>query len=99
MHAILFGAVFHDYRDRVRFIYKDFPLVESHPWAMRAAANANCLAAQSNAADWEFVDHAHAHFSQINEEFAAYRQAPGKVEHTADDAVRELAVSRTFDLD
>jgi len=98
MHAILFGAVFRDYRDRVRFIYKDFPLVESHPWAMRAAANANCLAAQNDAAYWEFVDHAHAHLSQINEEFAAYRQAPGKVEHPADEAAREIAARRTLDL-
>lgn len=47
------------YGDRVRFIYKDFPL-DFHPWAMRAAINSQCLAAQSADAYWEFTDYVHA---------------------------------------
>ena len=41
------------YKDRVRFIYKDNPLpAEMHPWAMHAAVDANCLAAQNGDVYW-----------------------------------------------
>jgi protein-disulfide isomerase len=39
---------------------KDFPLTEIHPWAIRAAVNANCLAAQNQDAYWAFSDYVHA---------------------------------------
>ncbi|HET7207157.1 MAG TPA: thioredoxin domain-containing protein [Terriglobales bacterium] len=68
MHQSLFPAVFKEYGDRVLFIYKDFPLVEIHPWAMRAAVNANCLAAQSNDAYWDFADYIHANRSVVDSE-------------------------------
>jgi protein-disulfide isomerase len=60
MHQTLFPQIFKEYGDRVLFIYKDYPLAEIHPWATRAAVNANCLAAQNNDAYWEFVDYLHA---------------------------------------
>ncbi len=44
MHATLFPALLKEYGNKVRFIYKDYPLVEIHPWAMHAAVDANCLA-------------------------------------------------------
>ncbi len=44
MHQTLFPEILKEYGDRVTFIYKDFPLVEIHPWAMHAAVDANCLA-------------------------------------------------------
>lgn len=59
MHATLFPGLLETYRDRVRFIYKDYPLVEIHPWAMHAAVDANCLADQSNDAYWTFADYVH----------------------------------------
>ncbi len=33
MHQTLFPEILKEYGDRVTFIYKDYPLVEIHPWA------------------------------------------------------------------
>ena len=60
MHATLFPSLLKQYGDKVKFIYKDYPLVEIHPWAMHAAVDANCLADQNNDAYWEFADYIHA---------------------------------------
>ena len=46
MHQTLFPQIYKEYGDKVLFIYKDYPLAEIHPWAIHAAINANCLAAQ-----------------------------------------------------
>jgi hypothetical protein len=46
MHQILFPELLKEYGDRVTFVYKDFP-IPSHPWAIHAAVDANCLAAQN----------------------------------------------------
>ena len=59
MHATLFPGLFKEYGDRVLFIYKDYPIEEIHPWAMHAAVDANCLAAQNNDAYWEYADYLH----------------------------------------
>lgn len=53
------------YGDRVKVIYKDYPLFEIHPWAGRAAINSQCLAEQSNEAYWEFTDYVHANPATI----------------------------------
>jgi protein-disulfide isomerase len=60
MHSTLFPGLFKEYGDRVLFIYKDYPLEEIHPWAVRAAVNANCLAAQNGDAYWDYADYLHA---------------------------------------
>jgi protein-disulfide isomerase len=60
MHTTLFNNVFKDYADRVKVIFKDYPLVEIHPWAMHAAVDANCLGEQNNQAYWDFADYVHA---------------------------------------
>jgi protein-disulfide isomerase len=65
MHQTLFPATLERYQDKVRFIYKDNPLVEIHPWALRAAIDANCLAAQNSDAYWQFVDYVHAHGQEV----------------------------------
>jgi protein-disulfide isomerase len=59
MHQQIFPTIFQEYGDRVLFIYKDFPLEEIHPWAIHAAVDANCLAAQKNDPYWEYVDYLH----------------------------------------
>jgi len=59
MHATLFPGLFKEYGDRVLIIYKDFPLEEIHPWAVHAAVDANCLAAQNNDAYWDYADYLH----------------------------------------
>jgi len=60
MHTTLFGNLFKDYSDKVKVIFKDYPLVEIHPWAMHAAVDANCLGEQNNQAYWDFADYVHA---------------------------------------
>jgi protein-disulfide isomerase len=66
MHESLFPDTLNRYKDKVRFVYKDDPLVEIHPWAMHAAVNANCLAAQSADVYWKYVDYLHSHGQEIN---------------------------------
>ena len=68
MHQTLFPATLEHYKDMVRFVYKDDPLVEIHPWAMRAAVDANCLAAQSGEVYWTYVDYLHSHGQEVNGE-------------------------------
>ena len=68
MHQTLFPEILKEYGDRITFIYKDYPLVEIHPWAMRAAVDANCLAAQNDDAYWDFADYIHANQQQVNNE-------------------------------
>src|SRR3984893_10182015 len=70
MHQALFPEILKEYGDRVTFVYKDFPLVEIHPWATHAAVNANCLAAQNNDAYWDFADYIHANQREVNNEKA-----------------------------
>ena len=60
MHSTLFPEIFKEYGDRVLFIYKDYPLEEIHPWSVHAAIDANCLAAQSADAYWDYADYLHA---------------------------------------
>ena len=68
MHQSLFPSTLEHYKDKVRFIYKDDPLVEIHPWAMHASVDANCLAAQSNDVYWTYVDYLHSHGQEITGE-------------------------------
>lgn len=65
MHQQLFPETLEHYKDKVRFIYKDDPLVEIHPWALHAAVNANCIAAQNSNAYWGYVDYLHAHGEEV----------------------------------
>jgi len=67
MHQELFPEIFKEYGDRVTFIYKDFPM-EMHPWAMHAAVDANCLAAQNSDAYWDFADYIHANQHEVSNE-------------------------------
>lgn len=65
MHDLLMQDIAKNYGDRVRIIYKDYPLNEIHPWATHAAVDANCLAAQSPAAYWDFANFAHDNQKEI----------------------------------
>src|SRR6267143_3790313 len=68
MHQTLFPQLLKEYGDRVTFIYKDYPLVEIHPWATHAAVDANCLAAQNSDAYWDFADYVHANQREVSNE-------------------------------
>jgi len=61
MHAQLFPSTLDHYKGLVKFVYKDYPLVEIHPWAMHAAVDSACIAEQNGDAYWRFVDYVHEH--------------------------------------
>lgn len=85
MHAQIFPALLARYKDQVRIVYRDFPLVEIHPWAMRAAIDINCLAAQSSDGYWNVVDYIHAHASEIG----GSEKTVAKANETLDTLTRE----------
>lgn len=68
MHQTLFPEILKEYGDRVTFIYKDDPLTTIHPWALHAAVDANCLAAQNQDAYWDFTDYIHANKHDVDVE-------------------------------
>lgn len=65
MHGTLMNEVAKTYGDKVRIIYKDYPLTSIHPWAMRASINANCLGKLKNDAYWEFANAVHSNLQSI----------------------------------
>src|SRR4051812_8619720 len=66
MHDTLTNDILKTYGDKVRIIYKDYPLVEIHPWAKHAAVDANCLTQQAPTAYWGFADSIHANAGAIS---------------------------------
>lgn len=65
LHSELFPDTLEHYKGLIKIVYHDMPIEELHPWAMRAAVNANCLAAQSGDAYWSYVDYLHLHGEDI----------------------------------
>ncbi|MHB1022552.1 MAG: DsbA family protein [Acidobacteriaceae bacterium] len=65
MHKELFPLTMDRYKGKIRVVYKDYPLVEIHPWAMHAAIDSDCLAAQSSSAYWNLVDYVQEHAGEI----------------------------------
>ena len=68
LHQTLFPGLLKEYGDRVLFIYKDYPLEEIHPWAVHAAVDANCLAAENSDAYWDYADYLHKNQNLISSE-------------------------------
>ena len=66
MHTTLMTEIYPEYKDKIKIVYKDFPLDQIHPWAQHAANDANCLAAQSGPAYWQLADYFHANQRQIS---------------------------------
>ena len=65
MHSTLMQEILPEYGDRIKIVYKDFPL-SMHPWAIHSANNANCLAVENGTAFWEFADYVHANQKAIS---------------------------------
>lgn len=59
MHSTLMTEILPKYGDRVKIVYKDYPL-PMHPWAPHAANDANCLARETPAGYWDLADYLHA---------------------------------------
>jgi protein-disulfide isomerase len=66
MYVTLFNEVMTRYRDQVKIVIKDFPILDAHPWAMRAAVDSQCLAQQDPAAYWVFSDYIHTHQQDVS---------------------------------
>lgn len=95
MHTEMFPALLERYKDQVRVVYRDFPLVEIHPWAMHAAVDSNCLASQSGKAYWSYVDYVHAHGAEINGSGPA--AALDKVKQTLDKLALDEGTKQKLD--
>ena len=50
----------------VRFVFQQFPLVEIHHWAYKAAEFGDCIARQNNDAFWKFMDAAYGSQEDIS---------------------------------
>ncbi len=92
MYSTLFNDVMKTYGDRVRILYKDFPL-PNHPWAVRASLDANCLAEQSSDAYWDFSDYVHLNQREITGE---KRPIPEQLA-VLDKQAAEVAAKRNLD--
>ena len=90
-HDSLFPAITARYGDKVHIVYRDFPL-DQHPWAMHAAVDSNCLAAQSVPAYWNFVDYIHHNAEEIGSDPSAKPDDsnPDAPKHTLDRAYTQL---------
>jgi len=66
MHQTFFPSTVDHYQGLIKFVYKDFPLEEIHPWAVHAAVDANCLASQNGPVYWTYVDYLHSHGDEVN---------------------------------
>lgn len=66
MHQTFFPDTVNHYKGMIKFVYKDFPLEEIHPWAVHAAVDANCLASQNGDIYWTYVDYLHSHGDEVN---------------------------------
>ena len=53
------------FKGLIKIVYKDFP-IEGHPWATRAAVDADCLASLNSSAYWAYVDYVHNHRNEIS---------------------------------
>ena len=85
MHAMLFPEILKEYGDRVTFVYKDYPLVDIHPWAVHAAVDANCLANENSDAYWDFADTIHANKADVDAQ---------KTQEARFEAIDKMAISQ-----
>lgn len=83
MHQLFFPLTQERYKDMVRFVYKDDPLTEIHPWAMHAAINANCLGKQKPESYWGFVDYLHSHGQEVDGEKRDLKNSFATLDHIA----------------
>jgi len=65
MHSTINSSL-KTYGDRIKVVYKDYPLSDIHPWATRAAVNGQCLASLNGDAFWDFADYVHANGGAIS---------------------------------
>lgn len=70
----------------MRIIFQQYPLANSHPWAMKAAEYADCAGRQSGDAGWKFIA-------------AVYENQNSIALAIADDKLKELATESGLDAE
>ena len=95
LHAQLFPAITARYGNQVRVVYRDFPL-DQHPWAMRAAVDANCVGAESTPGYWNMVDYIHAHAGELGGEDKSLAKANEQLDQMARDQAKQLKLDATM---
>jgi protein-disulfide isomerase len=70
--------VYPQYKDSVRFVFKQMPLTQIHPWAEDAAVATECALQQGNDQFWKLYDGLFAQQGQITKD-----NLPAKVEEIA----------------
>lgn len=83
LHAELFPDTLDHYKGLIKIVYRDMPIEELHPWAMRAAVNANCLADQSGTSYWSYVDYLHTHGEDITGPDRDVKKADARLDKAA----------------
>lgn len=94
MHEQLFPALLNRYKDQVRIVYRDFPLSQ-HPWAMRAAIDANCVGAHSQTGYWNLVDYIHGHAGDMG----GAEKSVAKANETLDTLARDEGKRQNLSAD
>lgn len=80
--GVLETMVHTTYKDKVKYIYKSYPL-NGHPWAMRAAQAAECGRLQNPATFWEFARDFYTNQGGIN---------PKNVDEHAEQTAKRLSL-------
>lgn len=94
MHQVINSSL-KTYGDKIKVVYKDFPLSDIHPWATRAAIDSQCLAGMSSGAFWDFADYVHANGGQISGQKRAIDGQYDELDKIADDMGRRHDVDLT----
>jgi protein-disulfide isomerase len=94
MHSTLMSEILPQYGDKIKIIYKDYPL-SMHPWAQHAANDANCLAKESGKGYWEFADYVHANQHVIGGPQKDVHQAFGELDRLTLDVGKKNGADAT----
>lgn len=92
MHNTLINDIMKQYGDRVKLVYKDFPLEPMHGWARRASVNANCLASQNNDAYWAYATWVHNNAGTVNQARNEPNGPKGALDKAAYDHGKQFSV-------
>ncbi|MGB7553934.1 MAG: thioredoxin domain-containing protein [Candidatus Korobacteraceae bacterium] len=91
MHSTLMTEILPQYGDKIKIVYKDYPL-SMHPWAIHAANDANCLAKESTKGYWEFADYVHANQHVISNPQKDVQMAFGELDRITFDIGKKNGV-------
>jgi len=98
MHHSIVKELLPKYGDRVRIIYKDYPL-GNHPWAVHAAVNANCVADQNHKAYWEYADWMHENRETITQNEKGAKRPLIEQTSRLDEGARSVARKNGLDTE